>query len=309
MESIVKRIRKGIETENSEHQDVGQLFIVATPIGNLKDISQRALEILNEVAVIAAEDTRTSQKLLQHYQIKKTMLSYHEHNEKHASEKILDFLYQGKDIALISDAGSPLISDPGFELVRLLRAKNIRVTPIPGACSPISALMASGISAYSFTFLGFLPRSGSKRQASLAEINSSSRSMIFMESPKRLLHTLADFEKVLMPNRQLCIAREMTKLYETFLNGTCAELIAQLSEKPVRGEIVVIVAPQEMKAEIEDADIIAAFQQVDLTQFAPSALAKQIATTLGTHKSRVYPLLLAYIKNDATYSLPASSAR
>jgi len=285
-----------METENNEHQDAGQLFVVATPIGHLKDISQRALEVLHHVDLIAAEDTRTSQKLLQHYQIKKKMLSYHEHNESHAAKNMLKLLQQGHNIALISDAGSPLISDPGFELVRLLREKNIRVTPIPGACSPITALMASGISAYSFCFLGFLPRQGQKRQLLLQEIYQSSRTMIFMESPRRLINTLRDLQHVLTDTRQVCIAREMTKLYETFLNGTCLELIDAFPDQQVRGEIVIIVAPQEVPTELSDHDISMAFEQIDLTQAAPSTLAKNIASQLGTHKSRVYPLLLEHIK-------------
>ncbi|MDQ6961279.1 MAG: 16S rRNA (cytidine(1402)-2'-O)-methyltransferase [Mariprofundaceae bacterium] len=287
-----------MDTESNEHQVEGQLFVVATPIGNLKDISQRALEVLESVDIIAAEDTRTSQKLLQHYQIKKHMLSYHDHNEQHTSKYILELLRSGKNIALISDAGSPLISDPGFELVRLLREKNIRITPIPGACSPITAIMASGISAYSFSFLGFLPRNGQKRKVALQEILTSSRTMIFMESPKRLLATLAELDSLFSSNRQLCIAREMTKLYETFLNGTCQELIEAFPDQNVRGEIVIVVAAQEAPATLSNEDIMLTLSQTDLTQAPPSAMAKKIASQLGSHKSRIYPLLLEHMKKD-----------
>lgn len=298
MEKTVKRMKVDMETESNEHQVEGQLFVVATPIGNLKDISQRALEVLESVDIIAAEDTRTSQKLLQHYQIKKHMISYHDHNEQHAAKYLLELLQSGKNIALISDAGSPLISDPGFELVRLLREKNIRISPIPGACSPITAIMASGISAYSFSFLGFLPRSGQKRKVALQEILSSPRTMIFMESPKRLLATLAELDTLFSSDRQLCVAREMTKLYETFLNGTCRELIEQFPDKNVRGEIVIVVAPQEAPAELTDEVILHTLSQTDLSLASPSNMAKQIATQLGSHKSRIYPLLLAYMKKD-----------
>ncbi|MDX8407639.1 MAG: 16S rRNA (cytidine(1402)-2'-O)-methyltransferase, partial [Mariprofundaceae bacterium] len=188
--------------QSARGQGCGQLFVVATPIGNLSDITYRAVETLKQVDAIGAEDTRTSRKLLQHYGIDTPMFALHEHNESNMTETLLARLLDGENIALISDAGTPLISDPGFRLVQKLRTTDIRVTPIPGASSIITALCASGLPTDHFRFAGFLSRSGKSRKSELALLEASSETTILLESPRRLVHTLKDLALLLDAKRQ-----------------------------------------------------------------------------------------------------------
>jgi len=232
------------------------LYIVATPIGNLSDISQRALDTLQEVEVIAAEDTRHSGTLLQHYAISTPMISLHEHNEQQRSEVLLARLQQGESIALISDAGTPLISDPGYRLVSLVREHDIRVVPIPGSCALISALSASGLASDHFSFEGFLPAKQGTRQQILEALANESRTLIFYESPRRLQASLADMVTIFGDDRLACLARELTKLHETITTKPLAELLAWVSDDPnqQRGECVVLVEgikEQKSSSEIE----------------------------------------------------------
>ena len=232
------------------------LYIVATPIGNLSDISQRALDTLQEVEVIAAEDTRHSGTLLQHYAISTPMISLHEHNEQQRSEVLLARLKQGESIALISDAGTPLISDPGYRLVSLVREHDIRVVPIPGSCALISALSASGLASDHFSFEGFLPAKQGTRQQILEALANESRTLIFYESPRRLQASLADMVTIFGDDRLACLARELTKLHETITTKPLAELLAWVSDDPnqQRGECVVLVEgikEQKSSSEIE----------------------------------------------------------
>ena len=269
----------------------GQLFIVATPIGNLGDITYRAVETLKQVDLIAAEDTRISCRLLAHYGIDTPMISHHEHNEEAASKKILAKINAGTNIALISDAGTPLISDPGYRLVRLLRENDIEVVPIPGPSSPIAALSVSGLPTNSFTFLGFLPRSGQARQNILQQIAQAACTQVLLESPKRLPKTLEDMEKTCGPDREVCMARELTKLHEEVVQGGLRKVRAHIDTGRLRGEIVLIVSPAPAR-DITDEEIIDCLRRTDSPELPPSARAKKVAKQLGITRSRAYELLL-----------------
>lgn len=193
----------------------GQLYVVATPIGNLNDFSQRAIDTLKAVDLIAAEDTRHSKPLLQHFAITTPLQSLHEHNERQRSELLVQRLQAGDSIALISDAGTPLISDPGYRLVSLVKSQCIQVIPVPGSCALISALSASGIASDRFSFEGFLPAKAGARRQQLSQLKNEQRTLIFYESPRRLLDTLKDCVEVFGEQRRACLARELTKIHET----------------------------------------------------------------------------------------------
>jgi 16S rRNA (cytidine1402-2'-O)-methyltransferase len=219
------------------------LYIVATPIGNLQDISLRAIEILKTVDCIVAEDTRHSQSLLQHFSIKTPTIALHEHNERERTDKLLERLQKGESIALISDAGTPLISDPGYYLVREARQAGIRVVPVPGACAAIAALSVAGLATDRFLFEGFLPAKAGARLQRLEALRNESRTMIFYEAPHRILDLLKVLPEVFGESRQIVIARELTKLFETITSGTVAELIEWVAAdaNQQKGEIVVII--------------------------------------------------------------------
>ena len=221
----------------------GILYIVATPIGNLQDITQRALETFAQVDLIAAEDTRHSGLLLSHYGIKKPFFALHDHNEQEKAHILVEKLKQGSNIALISDAGTPLISDPGFHLVRQCREAGIRVVPLPGACAAITALCASGIASDRFCFEGFLPAKSKARKDKLENIAEEDRTLIFYESTHRILDTLEDMQAVLGEGRYIVLAREMTKTWEAITGNTIKNLREWLLEDPNRtkGEMVLIV--------------------------------------------------------------------
>lgn len=221
----------------------GILYIVATPIGNLQDITQRALETFAQVDLIAAEDTRHSGLLLSHYGIKKSFFALHDHNEQEKAHILVEKLKQGSNIALISDAGTPLISDPGFHLVRQCREAGIRVVPLPGACAAITAICASGIASDRFCFEGFLPAKSKARKDKLENIAEEDRTLIFYESTHRILDTLEDMQAVLGEERYIVLAREMTKTWETIAGNTIKNLREWLLEDPNRtkGEMVLIV--------------------------------------------------------------------
>ncbi len=232
----------------------GLLYLVATPIGNLTDISLRAIEILQQVDLIAAEDTRHSKALLQHYQINTPMWSLHEHNETQQASKIVEMLQAGKNIALISDAGTPIISDPGFRLVALVKENQIKVLPIPGACALISALIASGISAEAFTFVGFLPARGEVRRKAIEALKNETRSLIMYESTHRIVDLIELLNSVMGENRKVCVARELTKTYETIKTDTLANLYAWITNDAMqqKGEFVVIVEAAPVRFENEE---------------------------------------------------------
>ena len=229
------------------------LYLVATPIGNLEDITLRALRILKEADQVACEDTRHTQKLLHHYSIQKTLVSYHEHNEMTRAPELVLAMEQGAQIALVSDAGMPLVSDPGYRLVTLALRHHLPVVPIPGPSALLAALSASGLPNEEFLFAGFLPARTGERHRALERLRIEDRTIIFYEAPHRIEETLAAAYEVL-GNRPACIAREVTKLHEEFRRGTLSELCASLSEKPARGEITLLIGavPPEDRAAQRD---------------------------------------------------------
>ncbi|MFO7749556.1 MAG: 16S rRNA (cytidine(1402)-2'-O)-methyltransferase [Desulfobacteraceae bacterium] len=217
----------------------GTLYVVATPIGNLEDITYRAVRILNQVDVVAAEDTRHTGKLLAFFQIRKELISCHEHNEDTRVPRLIQVLKQGRSIALVSDAGTPCISDPGYTIVKAAVQEGISVVPLPGACAAVTGLSVSGIATDSFHFSGFLPRKKGKREKVLAELKHQTATLIFYESPKRTI-TLLEQLLAVMGDRPAMVAREISKLHEEYVRGTLSEIIAALESKPsVKGECVV----------------------------------------------------------------------
>lgn len=228
----------------------GTLYIVATPIGNLEDITLRALRTLKEVDLIAAEDTRYTRKLLTHFNISKPLTSYFDHNKHLKGEAILDRLRNGASVALVSDAGTPCIADPGYQLVRDAVAEGISVIPIPGASAAVAALSASGLPTDCFTFIGFLPSKQGKRRQLLSSVRGEERVLIFYEAPGRLMSTLGDMREIL-GERYIVVARELTKIYEEFARGTTTEVIARFADRQVKGEVVILVASvQESEQEV-----------------------------------------------------------
>jgi 16S rRNA (cytidine1402-2'-O)-methyltransferase len=224
-------------------KSAGKLFLVATPIGNLEDITFRAIRVLKEVDLIACEDTRHTQILLNHYGIKTPTISYHQHNELTRAPELVLQLEEGSQIALVSDAGMPVISDPGYRLVHLAIRHGIPVVPIPGASALVAALSAAGLPVDKFRFLGFLPSKKSQRRTAFEELKDANKTLVFYEAPHRLLDTLEDLAQIL-GDPPVVVAREVTKVHEEFCRGTASEVRAQLRKKPVKGEITVLVAPQ-----------------------------------------------------------------
>ncbi len=272
------------------------LYIIATPIGNLEDITYRAVRILGEVDLIAAEDTRHSLKLLNHFGISKPLTSYFDHNQQLKGERILNALRQGKSVALISDAGTPCISDPGYQLVRDAVAENINVVPVPGACAAIAALAASALPTDSFTFAGFPPSRQGKRRTFLSGMNALPGTLVLYEAPHRLLDTLSDIREVL-GERQVIVARELTKIFEEFIRGSASEVIAAVSQVIVRGEVVVLVAPGEAAPpENEPLEEVLRRLMADGT-LSIKDIAKQAAVISGVSRSEAYAEALR-LKND-----------
>jgi 16S rRNA (cytidine1402-2'-O)-methyltransferase len=220
----------------------GCLYLVGTPIGNLEDITLRALRILREADQIAAEDTRHTQKLLQHYEIARPLVSYHEHNEMTRAPELLIALEQGAKIALVSDAGMPLVSDPGYRLVTLCLRHQIPVVPVPGPSALLAALSASGLPNEEFLFVGFLPQRSGERRRSLERLRIEDRTIIFYEAPHRIAECVADAQEIL-GDRPACLAREVTKLHEEFRRGKLSVIASSLEERPARGEITLLIGP------------------------------------------------------------------
>jgi 16S rRNA (cytidine1402-2'-O)-methyltransferase len=270
----------------------GTLFIVATPIGNLEDMTFRAVRILKEVDLIAAEDTRHSRKLLSHYGISRPLTSYFDHNKEIKGGYILERLREGLSVALISDAGTPCISDPGYQLVRDAAAAGIRVEPIPGPSAAIAALSASGLPTSSFVFEGFLPSRQGKRREMLAALKGEQRLLVFYESPNRLQSTLTDMIAIL-GDREALVAREMTKVYEEFVRGPLSCIAEKFSGDKVRGEVVVLVAPPEAagKAGIpEVSDMLRSYLEEEGISLKDAV--KRVAGETGIPRSEVYDTAL-----------------
>jgi 16S rRNA (cytidine1402-2'-O)-methyltransferase len=271
----------------------GQLYVVGTPIGNLEDISVRAIRILQTVDAIAAEDTRHTGKLLHHFQIKTLQLSYHQHNHQQRVPELINRLQQGQSIALVSDAGLPGISDPGYELVLACIEAGINVVPIPGPSAALTALMASGLPSDRFCFEGFLPAKGAKRREQLAQIQTESRTVILYESPHRLRQTLQDFSDALGSDRPMVVARELTKLHETFWRGTVGDAIAQYQAQDPRGEFTLIIAGKNtIKTIPTDFELSQQLERLIDEGLSPSQASRQLAETLGVSRRHLYQLSL-----------------
>ncbi|BFM10830.1 16S rRNA (cytidine(1402)-2'-O)-methyltransferase [Simiduia litorea] len=266
------------------------LYVVATPIGNLGDMVPRAVETLQTVQLIAAEDTRHSAKLLEHFHIKTPLLAYHDHSDSKRTQYLIDKLLAGESIALISDAGTPLVSDPGYQLVAAAQAAGVRVVPIPGACALIAALAASGLASDRFSFEGFLPAKQVARQKRLAELVSNTGTVIFYEAPHRILESLQDLVVVFGADRPVVVARELTKTFETFLTGSAADVLAKVTadSNQQRGEIVLLVqgAPKSEAASLDtESTRIMALLAAELPPKKASALAEEIT---GVKKKALY---------------------
>ena len=275
---------------------VATLYIIATPIGNLEDISYRAVRILGEVDLIAAEDTRHSLKLLTHFGISKPLTSYFDHNQQFKGERILNALRRGKSVALISDAGTPCISDPGFQLVRDAVAENILVVPVPGACAAVTALSASGLPTDNFTFAGFPPSRQGKRRTFLTNMSELPGTLVLYEAPHRLIDTLNDIREVL-GERQVIVARELTKIFEEFIRGSASEVIDVVSQDIVRGEVVVLIAAGKMTPqESEPLENVLHRLMADGT-LSIKDIAKQAAVIAGVSRSEAYTEALK-LRND-----------
>ena len=250
------------DTHSDSRQNTprGCLYLVATPIGNLEDITLRALRVLKEVDQIACEDTRHTLKLLNHFDIHKPLVSYHEHNELTRAPELVLAMEKGSTIALVSDAGMPLVSDPGHRLVTLAIRHRIPVVPVPGPAALLTALSASGLPNEEFVFIGFLPARSGERQRALERLRIEDRTLIFYEAPHRIADTIADAAAIL-GDRQACLAREVTKLHEEFRRGRLTELFQTLQEHPAKGEITLVVGPPEKSApgaHLETAQSLAA---------------------------------------------------
>lgn len=268
---------------------LGTLYLVATPIGNLDDITLRSIKILKDVDFIAAEDTRHSLKLLNHLEISKPLISYHRHNEDIKTNLLIDKLLDGKNIALISDAGTPVISDPGEEVVKEALKNNINVIPIPGACALINALIASGLDASEFTFIGFLPLNKKNRKEKLSEIQNSKNTTILYEAPHKLLSTLQDLSKIL-DNRKIVLAKELTKIHETFISGTAGELLNTL-ENP-KGEFVIMIEKSQEKFDensyLNSLSLEEHFAFYQAQGFSKNEIIKKIAKDKNVNKNEIY---------------------
>jgi 16S rRNA (cytidine1402-2'-O)-methyltransferase len=268
----------------------GTLYLVATPIGNLEDITLRALRVLREVDLVACEDTRQTRRLLDHYGVPTATLSYHEHNEVERAAELVDRLGQGLSIALVSDAGTPLVSDPGYRLVRAAAEAGIRVEPIPGPSAVIAALSASGLATDAFHFGGFLPPRSAQRRKALLKLKDEPATLIFYEAPHRLLEALEDIDAVLGA-RQVVIARELTKIHEEFLRGTPAEL--RQARPKLKGEITLLVAKSSggEGAAVEATPIPEAVAGRISAGMSRMDAIKAVARDRGLAKREVYRLL------------------
>lgn len=270
----------------------GTLYIVATPIGNLEDMTFRAVRILKEVDLIAAEDTRHSRKLLTHFGISNSLTSYFDHNKQVKGELILDKLCHGLSVALVSDAGTPCISDPGFQLVRDAVKLGINVVPVPGACAAVAVLSVSGLPTDSYAFEGFLPSRKGKRREKISSLSEEKRVLVFYESPNRLLDTLTDIFD-LLGDRTIVVAREVTKIYEEFLRGPVSEILHGIEGKLVRGEIVLMVAPSDKNAAAGIDEIEGLLEKYLCTEgISVKDAVRRVAMESGQSKSRVYEAAL-----------------
>ena len=272
---------------------IGKLYIVATPIGNLEDITLRDLRVLKEVDLIAAEDTRQTLKLLNHYEINKPLISYHRHNEETKSEILIEKLRNGENIALVSDAGTPGICDPGEEVIKKAIEDNIEVIPIPGACAMINALIVSGISTKEFEFLGFLPLNKKLRRQKLKEIENSSKTIIIYEAPHKMKTTLGDLKEILK-DRKIVLARELTKIHEEFIRKSIDELLSEIDT--IKGEMILIIEGNKIDTEecknFDEISLEDHYKLYEEKGLNKKEIIKQIAKDRNVNKNEIYMYFL-----------------
>jgi 16S rRNA (cytidine1402-2'-O)-methyltransferase len=270
------------------------LYIVATPIGNLGDISQRAIDVLTQVDVIACEDTRHTGKLLSAFSIKNKTMSLHDHNERQRQDQVAKMLQEGKTIALVSDAGTPLISDPGFHLVRHCRSLGLNVSPIPGACAAISALSVAGLPTDRFSFEGFLPSKSGARQATLLALADEPRTMVFYDAPRRAIDTVRDIVTTLGGERYIVIARELTKTFETIHSDSAENFLIWLEEdaNQLKGEMVLIIEGYKAKENEISAEVISTLKLL-LAEMKPKKACAIAAEIYGVKKNSLYEVALS----------------
>jgi 16S rRNA (cytidine1402-2'-O)-methyltransferase len=266
----------------------GKLYIVSTPIGNLEDITLRAIRILKEVDLIACEDTRVTKKLLSHYQIHKPLTSYHEHNEREKAEELLSILESGKNIAVVSDAGTPGVSDPGYRLISLASEKGIDVISIPGPSAAIAALSVSGLSTSSFIFFGFLPKSDKKRREFLESVREYTETLIFYESPNRIIDTLKNMVETL-GNRRVSVSREVTKVFEETLRWKISHVIQILEQREgIKGEFTIVLEGKTNESRALDEVINERLEFYKERGLTLKDTVKEVSRNLGVSKSKIY---------------------
>lgn len=283
-----------ISQKSFEDQDTGRLYLVPTPIGNLEDMTFRAIRILKEVDVIASEDTRNTQKLLNHFEIETAQISYHEHNINERTPQLIEKMLSGQSIAQVSDAGMPSISDPGVELVKEAIKQGVSVIPLPGPNAALTALIASGISPQPFYFYGFLPRKKKDLVSTLKELNRRSDTLVFYESPHRVRQVVEQMVAVFGQERQLVLAREVTKRFEEFVRGNAEEVLKWLQNEQIRGEFVLIAEGNSDPQEVEQAswESLSLKEHVeavmDEQNFSSKEAIKEVAVLRGMKKREVY---------------------
>lgn len=271
----------------------GTLYIVGTPIGNLEDMTFRAIAVLQQVDLIAAEDTRHTAKLLQHFQIKTPQISHHEHNRATRIPELIEKLQQGQAIALVTDAGMPCVSDPGYELVKACADASLPVVPIPGVTAVITAIAAAGLDSHRFTFEGFLPAKSKERQAILVGLQAETRTMVFYESPHRLREALAAMVQAFGADRPVTIARELTKMHEEFWRGHLGEALAEYQTREPKGEYTLVIAGATVVGQtVSEADLRQALQRLLADGLSRSQASKQLAQELNLPKREIYQLSL-----------------
>jgi len=276
------------------------LYLVSTPIGNLSDMTYRAVNVLKEVDRILAEDTRRTGILLRHYGIATPSYSAHAHNEAARAEEVLRWLDRGESVALVSDAGTPLISDPGARIVRKVIEAGHEVVPIPGASALLAALVGAGLDTEPFTFFGFIPRSGRARSERLAEVSAAVYTSVLYESPNRVSRLLSDLVEVCGGERKVVVARELTKVHETFTRGTLSELSAYYEREPVRGEVVLVVAGREVTGTdlLSEEELAQGARELLAEGERPSGVARELARRYGVSRNRAYEIVHSLLEED-----------
>ncbi len=265
------------------------LYICPTPIGNLEDITLRVLRVLKEVDFIACEDTRVTQKLLNHYEIKTKLFSYHKFSEKEKAKTLVDLMLEGKNIALVSDAGTPLISDPGSELIKMAKKENINVIPLPGACSLTTVLSATNIKDSGFTFVGFLPKNLSEKEKLWKKYSDTN--LVFFESPNRLVKTLKELTDI-SSKREITVGRELTKIFEEIKTGNVEEIYLHYKNKPPKGEIVAVLKAEKTDIKL-DAKIVEKIEQLQKEGFSTKDISKIVSIFTGISKREIYDIAMS----------------